>query len=260
MMILKDKVVLVTGGAGLLGEQFVREVVLQGGIAIIADINEKLGKKLVKSISEKNKDFKSRVEFVKFDITSENLIESTITYLDKKYGKINSLVNNAYPRNSNFGNKFFNVTYNDFTENLALNLGGYFVTSKVFAKYFSRQGYGNIINISSIYGVIAPRFEIYEDTPMTLPVEYALIKSGLIHLTKYMAKYFKGMNIKVNSISPGGVLDKQTNPFLKKYNDCCSSQGMLDKKDLNGTLVYLLSDMSKYVNGHNIVVDDGFVL
>ena len=255
---LKNKVVVITGGSGLLGEQFIREVVKQGGIGIIADIDEKSGNKLMNLLS--NNEAKKNVEFVKIDITSEKSIESAISYLDKKYGKIDAIVNNAYPRNSNYGKHFFDVNHKDFVENLGLNLGGYFTTSQVFAKYFKRQGYGNIINVSSIYGVIAPRFEIYKDTPMTMPVEYAVIKSGLIHLTKYMAKYFKGMNIRVNTISPGGILDNQPESFLNKYNDSCSTVGMLDKKDLNGTLVYLLSDMSKYVNGQNIIIDDGFVL
>jgi NAD(P)-dependent dehydrogenase (short-subunit alcohol dehydrogenase family) len=143
---------------------------------------------------------------------------------------------------------------------LGLNLGGYFTASQQFSQYFKKQGYGNIINISSIYGVIAPKFEVYDNTPMTMPVEYAAIKSGLIHLTKYMAKYFKGMNIKVNALSPGGIFDSQPEAFLEKYKEKCLNKGMLDKSDLKGTLVYLLSDMSRYVNGQNIVVDDGFSL
>lgn len=255
---LKNKVVVITGGSGLLGEQFVREVVNQGGIGIIADIDEKSGGELAHSLSDN--EAKKDVEFIKIDINSEKSIESLVYSLDKKYGKIDALVNNAYPRNSNYGNHFFNVSHEDFVENIGLNLGGYFTTSQVFARYFKRQGYGNIVNVSSIYGVIAPRFEIYKDTPMTVPVEYVVIKSGLIHLTKYMAKYFKGMNIRVNTISPGGILDSQPESFLSQYNERCSTIGMLDKGDLNGTLVYLLSDMSKYVNGQNIIIDDGFVL
>ena len=141
-----------------------------------------------------------------------------------------------------------------------MNLGGYFLTSQQFAAYFEKQGYGNIINLASIYGVIAPRFEIYDNTPMTMPVEYAAIKSGLIHLTKYMAKYFKGKNIRVNTISLGGIEDKQPEPFLKAYKEFCLNKGMLNAKDISGTVLYLLSDLSEFVNGQNIVVDDGFTL
>ena len=93
-----------------------------------------------------------------------------------------------------------------------------------------------------------------------MPVEYAAIKSGLIHLTKYMAKYFKGMNIRVNALSPGGIEDAQDKHFLQNYKQECLNKGMLDTADLEGTLVYLISDMSTYVNGQNIIVDDGFTL
>lgn len=255
---LSNKVVVITGGAGLIGKEFVKAVVENNGVAIIADINEKFGSKVKEDLS---KDLNStNVDFVQLDITSKDSLVKCIEYLDKKYGKIDALVNNAYPRNKNYGKHFFDVEYGDFVENLGLNLGGYFTTSQQFVKYFQIQGHGNIINISSIYGVVAPKFEIYEGTNMTTPVEYAAIKSGLIHLTKYMAKYFKGLNIKVNTLSPGGIFDSQPESFLEKYQDKCLSKGMLDKSDLKGTLVYLLSDMSKYVNGQNIVIDDGFCL
>lgn len=255
---LNNKVVVITGGAGLIGKEFVKAVVENGGIAIIGDINEEVGLKVKEDLSEELNS--TNIDFIKLDITSKNSLNECIQYLDKKYQRIDALVNNAYPRNKNYGKHFFDVEYSDFVENTGLNLGGYFTASQQFALYFQKQGYGNIVNISSIYGVVAPRFEIYEGTKMTTPVEYAAIKSGLIHLTKYMAKYFKGMNIKVNTLTPGGIFDSQPEPFLAKYKEQCLNKGMLDKSDMKGTLVYLLSDMSKYVNGQNIVVDDGFSL
>ena len=255
---LKNKVVVITGGAGLIGKEFVKAVVENNGIAIIADINQELGLKAKDDLSRELKS--TNIDFVKLDITSKESLSECIEYLNNKYRKIDALVNNAYPRNKNYGKHFFDVEYDDFVENLGLNLGGYFTTSQQFAKYFQKKGYGNIINISSIYGVVAPKFEVYENTLMTMPVEYAAIKSGLIHLTKYMAKYFKGMNIKVNALSPGGIFDNQPKQFLEEYKKQCINKGMLDAGDLKGTLVYLLSDMSKYVNGQNIVVDDGFSL
>lgn len=263
---LKDKIVVITGGAGLLGKEFVKAVVENRGIAIIADINEDFGNKSLDLVYEELKikfrisNHKVQLDFVKLDITSKESLGNCIQYLDSKYGKIDALVNNAYPRNKNYGEHFFDVEYEDFIENIGLNLGGYFVTSQQFSKYFQKQGYGNIVNISSIYGVVAPRFEIYENTQMTTPIEYAAIKSGLIHLTKYMAKYFKGMNIKVNALSSGGIFDNQAKSFLEKYKAQCLNKGMLDKSDLKGTLIYLLSDLSQYVNGQNIIVDDGFSL
>lgn len=255
---LKNKIVVIAGGAGLIGKEFVRAVVENAGTAIIADINKQIGQKVKEDLS---KEFDTiNIDFVKLDITSKESINGSIEYLDSKYERIDALVNNAYPRNKNYGKHFFDVQYEDFVENVGLHLGGYFLVAQQFATFFAKQGFGNIVNISSMYGVIAPKFKIYEGTKMTIPVEYAVIKSGLIHLTKYMTKYFKGRNIKVNAISPGGIFNNQPEPFLKNYRENCLTKGMLNKSDLNGTLIYLPSDMSKYVNGQNIVVDDGFTI
>jgi NAD(P)-dependent dehydrogenase (short-subunit alcohol dehydrogenase family) len=257
-VLLKDKIIVITGGAGLIGQEFVKTIVDQKGIAIIADINKKRGQKICNSIQNKLKS--KNVVFFEIDIISKESINSLIQDVHLKYGKIDALINNAYPRNKNYGKHFFDIEYVDFVENLGMNLGGCIIPSQLFSLYFKKQGYGNIINISSIYGVIAPKFEIYSNTKMTMPVEYAAIKSGMLHLTKYMAKYFKGMNIRVNALSPGGVLDSQPDDFLIKYNRECSTKGMLNANDLCGALVFLLSDQSKYINGQNIIVDDGFSL
>lgn len=255
---LKDKVIVITGGAGLLGQEFARAVVQQGGIAVIADINMDNGSRVQQQLRAELDTV--LVDSIRLDITSKDSIAEMIAVLYERYGRIDALVNNAYPRNKGYGRHFFDVEYSDFCENLNLHLGGYFLTSQQFARFFQKQGHGNIINISSIYGVIAPKFQVYEDTAMTMPVEYAAIKSALIHLSAYMAKYFRGMNIRVNTISPGGILDNQPQPFLEAYRKLSLNKGMLHKSDICGTLIYLLSDMATYVNGQNIIVDDGFSL
>ena len=239
-MLIEGKVIVITGGAGLIGQQFAKAVMSQGGIAVIADIDEESMSRVSKELSQTLPG--DRIDLFKLDITSKDSLQKCIDYVDCKYKKIDALINNAYPRNKNYGRHFFDVEYDDFVENLGMNLGGCIIPSQLFSLYFQKQGYGNIINISSIYGVIAPKFEIYDNTEMTVPVEYAAIKSGMLHLTKYMAKYFKGMNVRVNAISPGGILDGQPDEFIRKYNQECSTKGMLDGKDLNGTLIFLLSD------------------
>lgn len=255
---LKNKVVVVTGGAGLLGQAFIKAIAEEGGLAIIADINIDTAQQAKNALSKELN--VQNIDCVKLDITSKVSLSGCIESLNEKYGRIDALVNNAYPRNKNYGRDFFDVDYCDFVENLGLNLGGYFLTSQKFAQYFYKQGYGNIINIASIYGVVAPKFQVYEGTSMTMPPEYAAIKSGLLHLTKYMAKYFKEKNIRVNAVSPGGLEDEQPDSFLTAYKSFCLNKGMLDAGDVSGTLLYLLSDLSECLNGQNIVVDDGFTL
>lgn len=255
---LKNKVVVVTGGAGLLGRSFVSCIAQQAGIAVIADINKKAGSKLLQDLQSES--LNKEGMFVELNITSKESTVSMIEVLHNRYGRIDALVNNAYPRNQNYGRKFEEVTYEDFCQNVSMHMGGYFLASQQLSLYFKKQGYGSIINMASIYGVIAPRFSIYENSTINMPVEYSAIKSAIIHMTKYMAQYFKGSNIRVNCISPGGILDGQPEEFLRRYNRLAATKGMLDPKDLQGTLLFLLSDMSEFINGQNIIVDDGWTL
>jgi len=255
---LNNKVIVISGGAGLLGMTYGKAITQCGAVAVLADVvsTEEFDMRLQTANFTKT----DNVCQVHMDITKEDSVREVQQQIIKKYGKIDALVNNAYPRNSNYGKEFFDVTYQDFSENLSLNLGGYFVTSKIFAEYFKAQSAGNIINIASIYGVIAPRFDIYENAGFTMPVEYAAIKSGVIHLTRYMAKLLGKDNIRVNCISPGGIYDSQPEEFVAAYAKYTNRENMLDKEDIAGTLLFLLSDLSKDITGQNIVVDAGFTL
>ena len=255
--VLKDKLIVITGGAGVIGRSFARAIVENGGLAVVADINFEAAKRIAREIEQ---DCSGRVEAVKLDITSKDSIGALISDLKQRHGRIDAVINNAYPRNKNYGRKLEEVTYADFCENVDLHLGGYFLVAQQFCLAFKEQGSGNVINMSSIYGTMTPRFEVYDGTPMTMPVEYAAIKSAIIQLTRYFAQYFKGTGIRVNCLSPGGILAGQPAGFLKAYNSHCASKGMLEAHDMRGVLLFLLSDMSMYVNGQNIVVDDGFSL
>jgi len=255
---LKGKVVVVTGGGGLLGRCFVQGIADNGGIAIAADIDLKGVQCLADEYNRAG--YSGRIDAVYLDITSKISISNLITDIQNKYGLIDAIVNNAYPRNKNYGCKLEDVSYEDFCENVNSHLGGYYLVTQQFCMMFKEQGNGNVINMSSIYGIMAPRFEIYDGTEMTMPVEYAAIKSAIVQLTLYFAKYFKNNGIKVNCISPGGILANQPIKFQEAYNKHCSSKGMLEPDDIFGVLLFLLSDNSKYITGQNIIVDDGFSL
>ena len=95
---------------------------------------------------------------------------------------------------------------------------------------------------------------------MVSPIEYSAIKSGIISITKYLSKYYKKRNLRVNCISPGGIANKQPNIFIENYNNSCNSKGLLDSEDLIGLITFLISDKSKYINGQNIIIDDGWSL
>ena len=257
---LKNKTIIITGGSGLVGSAFSSISAEYAANVVIMDIDKKKSNNLVKRIKEKVGN-DNKIMYLKCDITSLNDIKESIDIILSNFGEINALINNAYPRNKNYGRKFEDVTYEDFCENINLHVGGYFLITQQVSKVMMKQKYGNIINIGSIYGFTAPRFEIYEGTEMTMPIEYAAIKGAIINLTKYLASYLGKYNIRVNCISPGGVLDNQPESFVRKY----SQKVLLEKRmanvdDLTGALLFLLSDGSKYLTGQNIVVDGGWSL
>jgi NAD(P)-dependent dehydrogenase (short-subunit alcohol dehydrogenase family) len=253
---LKDKIVVIIGGVGFIGQEFVKSCLENRAKVVVSDIVEDMGFR----IEDLGLNGKEELVYKRCDITSKNSVLDLIKFTKDKFNKIDVVVNTAYPRNKNYGRKFEKVEYEDFCENVNLHLGGYFLVSQQFAEFFKKQNFGNIINIASIYGIIPPRFEIYENTEMTTPIEYNVIKHSIVSMTKYIAKYYKGFNIRANCISPGGILNNQSQEFLDKYNKFSLNKGMLERKDISGTLLFLISDMSKYVNGQNIIVDDGWSL
>jgi NAD(P)-dependent dehydrogenase (short-subunit alcohol dehydrogenase family) len=134
------------------------------------------------------------------------------------------------------------------------------MVSQQAANHLRKEGGGHLVHVGSIQGIAAPKFEHYEGTDMTSPVEYTAVKHGVVGLTKYLAKYLSGTGIRVNCISPGGIENGQPEQFLSRYREDCTSKGMLAPEDLTGALRFLLSDQSTYVNGQNIIVDDGWSL
>jgi NAD(P)-dependent dehydrogenase (short-subunit alcohol dehydrogenase family) len=254
---LQDKVIVVTGGAGLLGRQFCEAIAAHGGTVIVADRDLEGAARVADEIASRHA---GRALAGELDITSEASVQALIAQLAARHGRIDAVVNNAYPRNPNYGRKLEQVSYADFCDNVGMHLGGYFLVSQQFGAWFKANGGGNIVNMSSIYGSIAPRFEVYQGTSMTMPVEYAAIKAAVVHMSLYMAQYFKADGVRVNVLSPGGILDRQPASFVERYNAHAGAKGMLEPADMLGALVFLLSDGARYMTGQNLTVDDGFSL
>ena len=256
---LSNKTIIITGGAGLIGSAFSKVCVEYNANVIVVDIDEKRGDELIDSMKMETKS--PNIVFQKCDITNIVEIQHLIDLVLDKFGRIDALVNNAYPRNSNYGRIFEDVEFTDFCENVNMHLGGYFLITQQVAKAMIEQKHGNIVNMASIYGFAAPRFEIYGGTKMTTPVEYAAIKGAIINLTKYLASYLGKYNIRVNAISPGGVYDKQHENFTEAYcKKVVLGNRMANVDDLTDVLVFLLSDGSKYITGQNMIVDGGWSL
>ncbi len=244
-----SKVYLVVGGLGLLGRAVVERLAATGAQVVVAD-----------RMTPDEAQASAGVSYLEADITDDHSVAQLIESTDRAFGRIDGLVHAAYPRNRNYGRDFFDVVYADFSENLSMNLGGMFLVCQQAAAYMRRQGFGSIVNIGSIYGTRAPRFEIYGAGEITMPVEYAAIKAGQIHLVHYLAKLLKGSGVRVNTVSPGGILDGQDADFVEAYNSHGLSKGMLAPGDVTGAILFLLSDDAAFVNGQNLIVDDGWTL
>jgi len=245
----KDKVALVTGGFGLIGKEIVRGLSDFGASICVADINEHQMKGL---------ENRAAVNFKPLDITSEDSIRQILEAVIKQFKKIDILINCTYPRTGDWGARCEDVSFDSWKMNVNSHLGGYFLCCQKVAEQMKLQGGGSIINFASIYGVVAPDFSIYEGSTITMPVAYSAIKGGVIAFSKYMATYYAKDNIRVNCISPGGIFDNQPASFVEKYAAKTPLGRMGTPKDMIGALLYLASDASSYVTGHNLIVDGGW--
>mgnify|MGYP006120322123 CR=1 FL=1 len=250
----KIKTTIITGGAGRIGFELARQLVLKKENVLICDFNKK-------KLNQIKKDIKSKhLEVFYGDLTNVKNIEKLINLASKKFGKISSAVHCSYPTSNGWGTKFENLKEKYLREDLYKQLGGTILFSQKIIKYFLKQREGNLILVSSIQGSHSPKFEHYKNLKMSSPIEYSAIKAGVISITKYLSKYCKKKNIRVNCISPGGIEDKQPITFKNRYKLSCNSKGLLNPKDVANSIIFLLSNKSQYINGQNLIVDDGWSL
>lgn len=240
---LNNKIIIVTGGNGLLGREIISKLKTEGAFCINIDINHETTEDLSQ---------------LKCDITDTTSVDSCINLIIEKYAKIDGLVNNAYPRTSDWGKKFEDINYQSWQKNIDFQLNSYFYFTQQVSKWMIQQKSGSIINMASIYGIVGPDFTVYDGTEMTMPAAYSAIKGGLINLTRYLASYLGPQNIRVNTISPGGIFDNQNPVFVANYNKKVPLRRMGLPEDISPTVVFLLSEDSKYITGQNIAIDGGW--
>ncbi len=250
------KTIVVTGGGGLLGSEIIKKIATNTNRIIYLDIRESVDLKEYARINN------YLIEFKKLDVTSAKELDDLSTCLVDDKINIVGGIHCAYPRLKSWGTVFEDLEENDIYQHLNMQLGSAILFSKFIVPLLKRTGQGgSLIHLSSIYGIKTPVFNLYDGTNMiTPPLEYGVIKAGIIHLVRWLAKYSKGNNIRVNCISPGGIYDNQPDIFVEKYNSMCTNIGMLNSKDIASVCAFLLSDESRAINGQNLVVDDGWSL
>lgn len=259
---IKGKVIAIIGATGILGSRYVEFLCHQGANIIVGDVF--FDRCLVLSEKMNKQGFKATPVFV--DNTDE---KSIVDFYEKSiavFGKIDAVINNAQIKPEGFYAAFENYSKETLNKVIDGNLVGVTISCREAGKIFLNQGYGVIINVASIYGIVGADQRLYdgveniyfENERFSSPVSYAISKAGVVQLTKYLASYYREKNIRVNCLTPGGVYDNHDDNFNSQYSYRTLLGRMADKDEYNAAILYLLSDASSYVTGFNLIVDGGW--
>jgi NAD(P)-dependent dehydrogenase (short-subunit alcohol dehydrogenase family) len=195
---------------------------------------------------------------IKTDVSLPEDVNHFVEEVISSFGQIDILINNAAAQPPGMWSTFEDYPLELWNRVMAVNLTGQFLMAQRVGREMLKRQQGSIINVSSVYGVVGPDFRIYEGTDFNCPAVYSASKAGVLGLTRYLATYWGMKGIRVNSITPGGVFRGHKDPFLAQYSARVPMGRMADERELQGAVVYLASDSSSYVTGHNLVVDGGW--
>jgi NAD(P)-dependent dehydrogenase (short-subunit alcohol dehydrogenase family) len=264
---LNNHNIIITGGAGFLSKYFAEAVYEMGAKPILLDINENKLKQNIKYL--KNRNIYAHYETI--DLTDQNSVINVIKKINGKFGPINTLINAAafamsnFKKNKSFFNNFENYKLLDWQKSIDVNLTGTYLITQAVGKLMKKNKKGNIINIASDVGIISPDHRIYKadksinykGVNFNTPLSYSVSKSGILAFTRFLATYWADYGIRVNSISPSGIYNKQDPQFVKVLSSRIPLNRMAKPEELKGPLVFLCSEASSYITGANLIVDGG---
>jgi NAD(P)-dependent dehydrogenase (short-subunit alcohol dehydrogenase family) len=259
---LSDRVAVITGGAGFLGRRHARVLADAGAIPVLADLDADAAGRAAAELG-------GSAIGIGADITAEADVERLLADVLERFDRVDILVNNAAndPKVGGEGDvewsrleHFPRATWD---ADLAVGLTGAFLCSRVIGAELARRGRGVILNVASDLGVIAPDQRLYarpdlpDDRQPAKPVSYSVVKTGLVGLTRYLATYWADVGVRVNAISPGGVFNGQPDDFVARLSERIPLGRMAEPDELGGAVLFLCSDASSYMTGHNLVIDGG---
>jgi NAD(P)-dependent dehydrogenase (short-subunit alcohol dehydrogenase family) len=264
---VSGRVAIVTGGAGLLGRQYVRTLLGAGARVVVADLPS-AGPVGVAATAMK--ECGGEAIGVEVDVTKKDSVDRMVAAALDRWSRLNILINNAAidPKfdagvANQQANSFEDYPVELWEKSLDVNLTGPFLCSQAAGRVMREARSGVIVNISSTYGVVAPDQRLYQrdgEVEQTLfkPAAYAVTKAGIAHLTRYLATYWAPHGIRVNTLTPHGVFNSQDEQFVRRYAARCPLGRMARIDEMNGPLLFLVSDASSYMTGANLIVDGGW--
>jgi len=266
---LTNKVALVFGGNGYLGKQFCKSLLEYGANVYSCDINTAKSKELQDKYPKKFK-------IIKIDASKKEELSKLRETIMNKEKRVDILINTTTMKGEDFYSPFEEVSLEGWNKGLLGNLTIPFLTIQAFIPIMKKQRSGSIINIASHYGIVGNDQRIYIGTNLNKVYlkennkgenriyshgSYNAAKGGLINFTRYLAAYYGEYNIRINCISPGGIYNKDENKaFLQKYSEKVPLGRKANPDEINGALIFLASDASTYITGHNLVVDGGYTI
>ncbi len=262
---ITDKVIAVTGGCGLLGSAYARALVEQGARVAVVDLQAAFAKIpdwLERAVHD------NRALCLKADVTKRGELDAALFSIKDKWGSPFGLINNAAidtrpDASADVNGPFENLSESMFDEVMDVNVKGVLLSCQVFGSEMAREGVGSIVNISSIYGMVAPDQGIYQyrrdaGENFYKPAAYSVSKSASYNLTRYLAGYWGSRQVRVNTLTLGGVFNAQDSRFVEAYTAKVPLGRMANAKDYVGPVVFLMSDESRYMTGANLVIDGGY--
>lgn len=264
---LDGKVVVITGAAGLLGEKHAEAIAAYGGHPVLLDLSQQAVDELAKRLSEQ---YGVNATGYEVDITNEQKIENNVKVIVEQYGKIDGLVNNAAnnPKVEESSEKNFsrleNFPLDVWSQDVEVGLTGAFLCAKHYGYQIAQNpDGGSIVNISSDLGLMAPDQRLYqlpglsESQQPVKPITYSVVKAGMIGLTLYLSTYWPIRGVRCNAMCPGGVSNGQSSEFLSEVQARIPMNRLAWADEYQGTLLWMLSDASSYLNGAIVPVEGG---